>query len=66
MLGYLTVAVLFGTLRFIGERPYFWDRRTGETCWEMEEGYLAGWWLRPDGFYVRVADGAVFETIDDL
>ena len=33
---------------------------------ELEEGYLASWWLRPDGFYVRLADGTVFETIDDL
>ena len=49
-----------------GGRLCFWNRFTGETCLELEEGYLASWWLRPDGFYVRLADGSVFETIDDL
>ena len=49
-----------------GERLYFWNRFTGETCLELREGYLASWWLRPDGFYVRLEDGMVFETIDDL
>ena len=49
-----------------GERPYFWNRRTGETCLEMEEGCLASWLLRPDGFYVMVRDGTVHESIDDM
>ena len=49
-----------------GTRLYFWNRFTGVTCSELEEGFLASWLLRPDGFYVRLADGTVFETIADL
>ena len=48
-----------------GERLHFLNRFTGEMRFELEEGYLASWWLRPDGFFVRLEDGTVFETIDD-
>ena len=48
-----------------GERLHFLNRFTGEMRWELEEGYLASWLLRPDGFFVRLEDGTVFETIDD-
>ena len=47
-----------------GERLYFWNRCTGETRWTMEDGYLPSWSLRPDGRYVRLGDGEVFETLD--
>ena len=45
--------------------PHYWDRDPGETRWQMEDGYSPFWWLRPDGRYVRLGDGKVFETIDD-
>ena len=44
--------------------PYFLNRRTGETRWQMEDGYRASWWLRPDGRCVRLGDGDIFETLD--
>ena len=47
-----------------GERLYFWNRRTGESRWMMEDGYSPSWCLRPDGRYVRLGDGEVFETLD--
>ena len=46
--------------------PYYWDRRTGETRWQMEDGYRPSWWLRPDGRYVRLGDGEIFETLDGM
>ena len=46
--------------------PYYWDRDTGETRWQMEDGYRASWWLRPDGRYVRLGDGEIFETLDSM
>ena len=46
--------------------PFYWDRRTGETRWKMEDGCLPCWWLRPDGRHVRLGDQKVFETIDDM
>ena len=60
------VRLLAWVMVISGKRLYFWNRFTGETCLEMEEGFLASWWLRPDGFYVRLEDGTVYETIDDL
>ena len=49
-----------------GERLYFWNRCTGESRWMMEDGYSPSWLLRPDGRYVRLGDGEVFETLDGL
>ena len=46
--------------------PYYWDRRTGETRWYMEDGYSPSWLLRPDGRYLRLSDGMIFETLDGL
>ena len=46
-----------------GERLYFWNRCTGESRWTMEDGYSPSWLLRPDGRYVRLGDGEVFETL---
>ena len=43
-----------------------WDRRTGQTRWQMEDGYGPSWWLRPDGRYVRPGDGEIFETLDGM
>ena len=48
------------------EEPYHWDRRTGETRWQMEDGYLPSWWWRPDGRHVRLGDEKIFETIDGI
>ena len=48
------------------EGPYCWDRRTGQTRWKMEDGFLPTWWLRPDGRCARLGDQNVFETIDDM
>ena len=36
--------------------PHYWDRRTGETRWQMEDGYRPSWWLRPDGRYERLGE----------
>ena len=46
--------------------PYYWDRRTGETRWTMEDGYSPSWLLRPDGRYVRLGNGEIYETLDGL
>ena len=46
--------------------PYFWDRSTGETRWTMEDGYSPSWLLRPDGRYVRLGNGKIYETLDGL
>ena len=46
------------------QEPYFWDRVTGETRWRMEAGYGPSWCLRPDGRYMRLGDGEIFETLD--
>ena len=39
-----------------GEGLYYWNRRTGETRWKMEDGYLPSRWLRPDGCFVDLRD----------
>ena len=49
-----------------GERLYFWNRRTGESRWMMEDGYSPSWLLRPDGRYVRLGNGEIYETLDGL
>ena len=46
------------------QEPYCWDRVTGETRWRMEAGYTPSWCLRPDGCYIRLGDGEIFETLD--
>ena len=46
--------------------PYYWDRRTGETRWTMEAGYAPSWCLGPDGRYVRLGNGEIYETLDGL
>ena len=46
--------------------PYYWDRRTGETRWTMEAGYAPSWFLGPDGRYVRLGNGEIYETLDGL
>ena len=46
--------------------PYYWDRRTGETRWTMEDGYSPSWLLRPDGRHVRLGNGEIYETLDGL
>ena len=46
--------------------PYYWDRRTGETRWTMEAGYAPSWCLGPDGRYVRLGTGEIYETLDGL
>ena len=48
------------------QEPYYWDRRTGETRWTMEDGYSPSWLLRPDGRYVRLGNGEIYETLDGL
>ena len=47
-------------------RRYDWDRRTEETRWKMEDGYLPKLVVWPDGRYVRLGDQKVFETIDEM
>ena len=32
----------------------------------MEDGYRPSWWLRPDGSYVRLGVGEIFETLDGM
>ena len=34
---------------------YYWNMDTGETRWQMEEGFDPRWWLR-DGQYVDLGD----------
>ena len=46
--------------------PWNWDRDTGETRWTMEDGYSPSWLLRPDGRYVRLGNGEIYETFDGL
>ena len=35
---------------------YCWNRDTVESRWKLEDGFLPGWWLRPDGHYVDLRD----------
>ena len=36
--------------------PFYWNRDTGESRWKLGDGFLPGWWLRPDGHNVDLRD----------